>query len=119
MPRKPRRGCAWNGCPRLAEEGGQYCEEHKKIAGRRYEKYERDPATKQRYGRSWQKIRDIYAKAHPYCELCYEKGFMVPMEHVHHKKPLAEGGTNDFDNLQSLCKSCHSRIHSEHGVKHR
>lgn len=82
---------------------------------RQYEKYERDPATKKRYGRTWQKIRKVYADTHPFCEQCFEQGIIVPVEHVHHIKPLTEGGTNDFENLMSLCKSCHSRIHAERG----
>ena len=31
MPRMPRRGCAYGTCSRLAVEGSQYCEEHKKL----------------------------------------------------------------------------------------
>ena len=34
---------------------------------------------------------------------------------VHHIKPLAEGGTNNFSNLISLCHRCHARIHAERG----
>lgn len=30
---------------------------------------------------------------------------------VHHRKPLANGDTNDESNLMSLCVSCHERIH--------
>lgn len=33
--------------------------------------------------------------------------------HVHHKLPLAEGGTNDLDNLLTLCQECHHRVHAE------
>lgn len=32
MPRKPKRGCAYPGCPKLTD--GQYCEEHKKLVDR-------------------------------------------------------------------------------------
>ncbi|WP_420838364.1 HNH endonuclease [Allobaculum mucilyticum] len=34
------------------------------------------------------------------------------MEQVHHIVPLSQGGTHDENNLMSLCKSCHSRIHA-------
>ena len=61
----------------------------------RYEKYDRDPAVRRRYGRVWKRIRDSYVKMHPFCELCFEKGVIVPVEEVHHKVPLAEGGTHD------------------------
>ncbi|WP_241871644.1 HNH endonuclease [Corynebacterium diphtheriae] len=31
------------------------------------------------------------------------------MQEVHHVLPIEHGGTHNFDNLQSLCKPCHSR----------
>lgn len=33
--------------------------------------------------------------------------------HVHHEKPLSEGGTHDPENLVTLCKSCH--FYGAHG----
>ena len=59
MPRKPKRPCSFPGCPRLTE--GRFCEEHGKQENRRYEKYDRDPAVRRRYGRAWKRIRDRYA----------------------------------------------------------
>ena len=47
-----------------------------------YEKYGRDPRTKKRYGRAWKRIRDKYAAEHPFCELCFERGVIVPMEEI-------------------------------------
>ncbi len=38
-----------------------------------------------------------------------------PVEEVHHKVPLSEGGTHEESNLVSLCKECHARIHAERG----
>ena len=113
VPRKPKHPCHYPGCPKLTEN--RFCEEHTKEYNRTYEKYDRDPAVRRRYGRAWKRIRDSYVKTHPFCELCYEKGIVVPVEEVHHKIPLAEGGTHDRDNLISLCKSCHARIHAKRG----
>jgi len=110
MPRRPKRPCSYPGCPNLSD--GPYCEEHRKIVRRNYERYERDPATRKRYGRTWEKIRKLYADTHPFCEECFKRGIITPVEHVHHKLPLKEGGTNDFENLESLCKSCHRAIHN-------
>jgi len=31
-------------------------------------------------------------------------------QEVHHIKLLAQGGTNDYDNLRAVCCSCHSSI---------
>ena len=113
MPRKPKKPCAYPGCPNLCE--GRYCPEHQSKVNSEYEKYGRNPRTKKRYGRAWKRIRDKYVLEHPFCELCFERGVMVPTEEVHHKKPLSEGGTHDRSNLIALCKSCHSRIHAERG----
>lgn len=113
MPRKPKHPCGYPGCPKLTDE--RYCEEHAVVMNKQYERYARNPETKKRYGRAWKRIRDRYALQHPFCEICYEKGVLVMTEEVHHKIPLSEGGTHDRDNLIALCKSCHSKIHAEHG----
>ncbi|GFH40249.1 HNH endonuclease [Lactococcus insecticola] len=109
MPRSPRKPCKFQGCPNLTD--GDYCEEHKDKARKRYEKYERDPATSKRYGRAWRKIRARYVAEHPLCEMCLEEGRLTPVEHVHHIIELSVGGTNDFSNLMSVCKHHHSKIH--------
>lgn len=103
MPRKPKRPCSFPGCPNLTE--GRFCEEHQKQENRRYEKYDRDPAVRRRYGREWKHIRDRYASRHPFCEECQRKGRLRPVEEVHHKMPLSEGGTHEESNLVSLAKS--------------
>lgn len=113
MPRKPKRPCSYPGCPKLTD--GRFCEEHTKQEAKRYELYDRDPAVRQRYGREWRRIRDLYVSQHPVCELCLEQGKLTPTEHVHHKRPLSEGGTHASGNLIALCQSCHSKIHAERG----
>ena len=70
MPRKPKKPCSYPGCPELTE--GRYCEKHQKQENARYEKYDRDPAVRRRYGRAWKRIRDSYVKTHPFCEQCWE-----------------------------------------------
>ncbi|MDD5880399.1 HNH endonuclease [Stecheria intestinalis] len=34
---------------------------------------------------------------------------------MNHILPLSEGGTNDESNLESLCWSCHKKIHGKRG----
>lgn len=72
MPRKPKRGCAYPGCPRLTD--GQYCEEHRKLVDSQYNKYSRSPDVHKTYGRAWKRIRDRYAAEHPLCERCLKEG---------------------------------------------
>lgn len=113
MPRKPKRPCSRPGCPRLTD--GRFCEEHQKQENKRYEKYDRDPAMRRRYGRTWKRIRDRHIAEHPLCEMCEKQGRIIPAEEVHHIKPLSQGGTHDENNLMSLCKECHSRITAKEG----
>ena len=74
MPRKPKHPCSFPGCPNLVEHGQRYCEEHQRLENKRYERYDRDPAVRKRYGRAWKRIRDSYAAAHPLCEECLKHG---------------------------------------------
>lgn len=113
MPYKPKKPCAYPGCPKLTNK--RYCVEHTKQEARRYERYERDPETHKRYGRSWVRIRKAFMSANPLCELCKTEGRLNPAELVHHKRKLTEGGTNDWSNLQALCPECHSRLHAVQG----
>ncbi len=113
MPRKPKKPCRYPGCPKLTD--GRYCEEHQRTENKRYERYYRQAETKRRYGTKWQRIRKQYAQSHPFCEQCFDNGIYVPVEEVHHIKPLSEGGTHDADNLISLCRSCHARLHAQRG----
>lgn len=113
MPRKPKQPCAYPGCPNLSD--GRYCEQHRKLVEKNYEQYSRDSDVHKKYGRAWKRIRDSYVKTHPFCERCFEQGILVPVEEVHHKVPISQGGTHDRSNLMSLCKSCHNKIHHEIG----
>lgn len=117
MPRKPKSPCSHPGCPKLTYD--RYCKEHKSLVNKNYNKYQRDPNSNKRYGRAWKRIRDRYVKANPLCVKCLENGRLTPVEEVHHIKPLAEGGSNDFSNLMSLCKSCHSSITAKDGKRWR
>ena len=113
MPRKPKRPCSHPGCPKLTD--GRFCEEHQRQENKRYEKYDRDPAVRRRYGRAWKRIRDRHIAEQPLCEMCKKQGRIIPAEEVHHIKPLSQGGTHDDGNLMSLCKECHSEITAREG----
>ncbi len=117
MPKKPKRPCSYPGCPRLTDS--RFCEEHQKTIDRQYEKYQRNPAVKKRYGRSWKRVRDRYIAAHPLCEKCVSLGRVTPAKEVHHIQPLSRGGSNDEENLMSLCTSCHSEITAKEGGRWR
>lgn len=93
----------------------RYCKKHKSETDKQYNKYQRYPESNKRYGRNWKRIRDKYVKAYLLCEECKKQGRLTPVEEVHHIISLSKGGSNDFSNLMSLCKSCHFRITAESG----
>jgi len=108
MPRKPLRPCSHPGCPELVE--GSYCDKHLKEHHKNYNRYGRNPDSKNRYGSAWRKIRNSYINRFPLCAECLKAGKVTPAQEVHHIIPLGNGGTHADENLMSLCKSCHSRI---------
>lgn len=108
MPLKPKRPCSSPGCSCLTDD--RFCNEHARKESQRYERYDRDPAKKKRYGRSWRRIRDQQLTEHPLCEQCMKIGKTTPAREVHHIEPLSQGGTNELKNLMSLCTRCHSEI---------
>lgn len=67
---------------------------------------------------SWKKLRDTYIKQNPLCELCLIDGKVTPATDVHHKQSPFKNGAinyqllNDIENLQSLCKECHGKVHA-------
>lgn len=110
MPYKPKKPCAYPGCPKLTS--GRYCEDHADME----QKPQRETAVyTKRYGEQWKKIRKRYAQAHPMCEQCLKSGIYRETEEIHHVKPLSEGGTHDESNLIALCKECHARTHAKRG----
>jgi 5-methylcytosine-specific restriction protein A len=108
MPHKPKRPCGHSGCANLSD--GYYCERHRFEHHRDYNTFRRDPATNKKYGGAWRKIRARFIAANPLCEGCKKLGRFVPATEVHHVKPLSEGGGHEWNNLMSLCHSCHSAI---------
>lgn len=113
MPYRAKKPCAYPGCPKLTDK--RYCPEHAREESLRYERYDRDPHHGQNYGASWKRVRARFLEEHPLCELCLYDGKLVPATLVHHKRKVTDGGTNDFENLMSLCQNCHSRLHAKKG----
>jgi len=62
---------------------------------------------KRKRGRAGQRERRQVLDEEPYCRHCLEQGLYVAADVVDHIKPLAEGGTDDRENKQSLCNPCH------------
>ena len=71
---------------------------------------DRPSAIERGYGAAWKKIRDKYIEAHPYCEHVECAGRQVKdRNEVDHITPRVNGGGDEPENLQTLCKHHHSR----------
>ena len=70
---------------------------------------------------AWRHVRDLKLKQDPYCELCRQRGIIKEGECVHHAikffdqftDELKENLLTDYDNLVTLCKSCHDNVHAK------
>jgi 5-methylcytosine-specific restriction protein A len=61
------------------------------------------------YGYLWYRIRDRILKRDNYlCQPCENNHRITTASEVDHILPKAKGGTDDDDNLQSICKKCHA-----------
>jgi 5-methylcytosine-specific restriction endonuclease McrA len=107
------RYCATPGCPNKITSG-RFCEQCLKNQQQLKEE-RRGSARKRGYDKTWEKASKLYRSANPICERCLSRGKYNDKDLlVHHIKPLKEGGARlDFNNLQTLCRSCHKAIHKE------
>ena len=70
----------------------------------------RENSSQRGYDGLWQRFRVAYLRQHPLCVHCERDGRTTLANEVHHIKALSQGGERlDPDNVESLCKSCHSK----------
>lgn len=103
MPIAPKPACRRPGCPALSNGSG-FCKEHAELQGRvdySFKGSRRDRG----YPPGWEKLRLRILARDPLCRaMC--GALSSEADHI---RPLERGGSNRDDNLQGLCKSCHSR----------
>ena len=61
------------------------------------------------YRTNWPKLRLMQLRREPLCRICALNGAAAAATEVDHIQPKAKGGADSFENLQSLCKPCHSK----------
>ena len=117
MPRRPLKPCRYPGCPALVDKGG-YCEQHRQLESRRYEDGRKDTKERRFYNSAqWQKVRELKRRHDPLCEQCKREGKVVLADLVHHKAEVRQDWDKrlNLDCLESLCTSCHEKIHQRFG----
>ena len=94
--------------------------------GRPYLIEMKDFAEKLYKSKTWQKCRQGYIKSvGGLCEKCLEQGRYAPAVIVHHKIPITANNINDpnitlnWDNLQAVCRDCHTELHTNRTVRYK
>ena len=80
-----------------------------------YDQTRRNPESKRFYGSSaWQRLRVAKLAETPWCESCMTRGDLTPAHLVHHTVEIDEDSSLACEptNLESMCRSCHSRLHA-------
>lgn len=117
MPVRPRRPCNHPGCRELTTE--RFCDNHKREKRKQYDE-QRGDFRKRGYSSIWDKVRRLKVMKDPLCEICLKEDKITPVEIVHHIKPMDERPDLllDMDNLQSVCRYHHARIHKPYQSTH-
>lgn len=109
MPIHPPKPCCHPGCGQLVRDGSSRCTNHKGEAKKTSNFTRRQSRHERGYGYAWEKLREIVMRRDAgLCQVCKAAGRLTTGTVVDHIKPKAEGGTDELDNLQVICKPCHT-----------
>lgn len=76
---------------------------------REYDKRRGTPSQRG-YNERWARFSKQYRKLNPLCVNCLAHGVTRASAQVDHIVPLSKGGKKyDYENLQALCRTCHSQ----------
>lgn len=110
MPYAAPKPCRKPGCGRLVRDGSGFCAAHQDAAKRPSNFTKSQSRHERGYGWAWEKLRKVVlARDCGLCQPCSSAGRLTPGKIVDHIIPKAEGGTDDLENLQVICKPCHVR----------
>lgn len=71
----------------------------------------------------WRRLRAWKFASDPLCEMCLKEDKVVPAEDIHHIVSFMSTDdpeqriflAYDYENLMSLCKQCHQKVHNKKG----
>lgn len=125
MPRRSLKPCRKPGCPERTRNANGFCDEH---GSDRYQ--HRATRTERGYGTRWERTRERILRRDDYlCQPCKRRGRLTPLvvghrshpraAQVDHKIPKHLGGSDDDDNLEAICRTCHDAKSAREGRRAR
>ena len=99
--------CATPGCSQFVEADAlrhHHCPQHRR-ENQRMQRHNRSSDKARGYTNRWRRASKMLLRRDPVCKICNRN----PSTETDHIIPKVEGGTEHPDNLQGLCKTCHSR----------
>lgn len=92
----------------LVSDGTSRCPAHKNVPGRWADRA-RGSRHERGYGSAWDRTRkEILQRDHGLCQPCMRQGYVTPAAIVDHIVPKAQGGSDEHQNLQTICRDCHT-----------
>ena len=76
----------------------------------------RASASQRGYDARWRRLRALALAMQPLCAECLRHNLTTAATEVHHIDAKRRGGLDVLENLESLCKSCHSRKTRQEGT---
>ena len=99
------------GCGAVVKGKCSKCESKKK----HFEDYFRESAQDRGYDYQWRKLSKRFRAHNPLCMRCKKNGKVTVADDVHHIKPIKTHPSLRlvWDNLMSVCRTCHREIERE------
>ncbi|MEZ6954134.1 MULTISPECIES: HNH endonuclease [unclassified Aeromonas] len=107
MPLRVPKVCRERTCHQLTTERHGYCPAHIHLLDG-WKTVAKVSADDRGYDWAWRKRRKRILERDKYlCQVCLALGIVTPATQVDHIVNKEAGGTDDDDNLQSICDPCH------------
>ena len=116
----PLRQCSKPLCKQLIDYSEKYCTKHKGYGDKQYNEEIRYNTDNKQYAdfynsKQWRTLRQSFISAFPLCKRCLEAGHVTQAQIIHHKVEVRHDWNKrlDWDNLESICRSCHNQLHAK------